>query len=193
MASSRSACQDPGGCRQGVILCAGRVQDVHRLTGAGRPSPPAASATASKGSQASTARSEIPVGRSDRESPLGDRIGELTDPGEPAGPELGNALTTQVFFGPDVARPGPGAFLRNRHAPGPDRVLGWRVYDGAGLRSARRRRSPLGIGQIAPTGATAGWDPRSGSGAPFVELQDRHSTAVLPMSNGAPPAASGTT
>jgi hypothetical protein len=28
---------------------------------------------------------------------------------------------------------------------------------------------------------------------PFVELQERHSTAVLPMSNGTPPAASGTT
>ena len=29
--------------------------------------------------------------------------------------------------------------------------------------------------------------------APFMELQERQSTAVLPMSNGAPPAASGTT
>jgi hypothetical protein len=29
--------------------------------------------------------------------------------------------------------------------------------------------------------------------APFVELHDRHSTAVLAMSKGAPPAASGTT
>ena len=29
--------------------------------------------------------------------------------------------------------------------------------------------------------------------APFVELHERHSTAVLAMSNGAPPAASGTT
>ena len=29
--------------------------------------------------------------------------------------------------------------------------------------------------------------------APFVELHDRHSTAVLAMSNGAPPAASGVT
>ena len=29
--------------------------------------------------------------------------------------------------------------------------------------------------------------------APFLELHDRHSTALLPMSNGAPPAASGTT
>ena len=35
--------------------------------------------------------------------------------------------------------------------------------------------------------------PRSASDAPLVELHDRQSTAQLPMSNGAPPAASGTT
>jgi hypothetical protein len=29
--------------------------------------------------------------------------------------------------------------------------------------------------------------------APFVELHERHSTAVVAMSNGGPPAASGTT
>jgi hypothetical protein len=28
---------------------------------------------------------------------------------------------------------------------------------------------------------------------PFVELQERHSTALLPTPNGAPPMASGTT
>ncbi len=35
--------------------------------------------------------------------------------------------------------------------------------------------------------------PRSPSDAPFVELHDRQSTVQLPTSNGAPPAASGTT
>jgi len=36
-------------------------------------------------------------------------------------------------------------------------------------------------------------DPRSASPAPLVELHERQRTAQLPMSNGAPPAASGTT
>ncbi len=40
--------------------------------------------------------------------------------------------------------------------------------------------------------ATWATPPRSVD-APFVELHERHSTAVLAMSNGAPPAASGTT
>jgi hypothetical protein len=35
--------------------------------------------------------------------------------------------------------------------------------------------------------------PSVSTDEPFVELHERHSTAVLPMSNGAPPAASGTT
>ena len=41
-------------------------------------------------------------------------------------------------------------------------------------------------------GALWATPPRSVD-APFVELQERQSTAVLPMSKGAPPAASGVT
>jgi hypothetical protein len=38
----------------------------------------------------------------------------------------------------------------------------------------------------------AGSDPRhDGEHAPFVELHERHRTAVFAMSSGAPPAASG--
>jgi type I site-specific restriction-modification system R (restriction) subunit len=44
-------------------------------------------------------------------------------------------------------------------------------------------------GKCPPVWATP---PRSVD-APFVELHERHSTAVLAISNGAPPAASGTT
>jgi len=51
---------------------------------------------------------------------------------------------------------------------------------------SRKARS---AGKRPPVLATP---PRSVD-APFVELHDRHSTAELPMSNGAPPAASGTT
>jgi hypothetical protein len=51
-------------------------------------------------------------------------------------------------------------------------------------------RSALGRGGLC----VAVWatPPRSVD-APFVELHERHSTAVFAMSNGAPPAASGTT
>lgn len=55
-----------------------------------------------------------------------------------------------------------------------------RAHTVAGRRSARRCFS---------TWAT----PAPCVDAPFVELHERHSTAVFPMSNGAPPAASGTT
>jgi hypothetical protein len=49
---------------------------------------------------------------------------------------------------------------------------------------------PVAVGVLA---SVAWATPPRSVDAPFVELHDRHGTAVLPMSNGAPPAASGTT
>ena len=46
-------------------------------------------------------------------------------------------------------------------------------------------------GAVFREGGVHVWVPRSASRAPLVELHDRQSTARLPRSNGAPPAASG--
>jgi len=78
------------------------------------------------------------------------------------------------------------------------RFEGVRGHVSAGWRnSAKNRETPprehtrraQSAGKCLPLWAT----PPPSVDAPFVELHERHSTAVLPMSNGAPAAASGTT
>jgi len=51
----------------------------------------------------------------------------------------------------------------------------------------------IGRRRSGRTGVAAWATPPRSVDAPFVELHERQSTEQLPMSNGAPPAASGTT
>ena len=75
--------------------------------------------------------------------------------------------------------------LRDAYEQAPQGNVAVRIHL-FGIEHAERSRS----GRI---GAAIRATPPRSVDAPFVELHERHSTAVLPMSNGAPPAASGTT
>jgi hypothetical protein len=111
----------------------------------------------------------------------------------------------QLTLGPRAPTRGPSPFgraggqhLGHRPTPAPCGARGptWprlAAAAGSGISRETRPRAHIWEARSSRSAEPACGDPRSPSPAPFVELHDRQSTAQLPMSNGAPPAASATT